>query len=246
MRIRTSLLGLSLFTLFLTGCQTIDYQFKQSDKYSAPDVQSRHIKRAAILGFENTPQLQQSLALAFLDRGVQVVERNKVIDLVREQQLIDKKFADLSGKEQAMRLGRLLDADILVLGEATDFNLAYSYQQKHTVLKAALSPLMIYSIVLIPVWVKWVAGDSNAYYTAMKTANDTGQVTEVRRYKVQSYADIGATWRALDASTGEIIGVGNRYSGFSKRVKKDNIMEMSRLVIVQNFCKEIVTDCLGQ
>jgi hypothetical protein len=57
-----------------------------------------------------------ALINALASRGVQVIERNKVNDLVREQGLIQQELVDLSDLEKVRRLGKLLKVDLLVRG----------------------------------------------------------------------------------------------------------------------------------
>lgn len=57
-----------------------------------------------------------ALINALASRGVQMVERNKVNDLVREQGLIQQELLDLSDLEKIRRLGKLLKVDLLVRG----------------------------------------------------------------------------------------------------------------------------------
>ncbi len=53
---------------------------------------------------------------ALARRGVTMVERNRVNDLIREQGLIEQQLLDLSDIEQIRRLGKLLKVDLLVRG----------------------------------------------------------------------------------------------------------------------------------
>ncbi len=58
-----------------------------------------------------------ALATAFSKRGVTLVERNRVNDLVREQGLGLNELMDLSDKGKVQRLGKLLKADLIVKGD---------------------------------------------------------------------------------------------------------------------------------
>jgi hypothetical protein len=57
-----------------------------------------------------------ALVNALSRRGVTIVERNKVNDLVREQGLIQQELIDLSDVEKIRRIGKLLKVDLLVRG----------------------------------------------------------------------------------------------------------------------------------
>jgi hypothetical protein len=57
-----------------------------------------------------------ALAAAFAQRGASLVERNKINALVLEQRLASNELMDLSDKEKAQRLGKLLKADLLIQG----------------------------------------------------------------------------------------------------------------------------------
>ena len=75
---------------------------------------------AADLGTEHSAAdvvlYSNALINALARRGVTMVERNKVNDLVREQGLIQQELVDLSDVEKVRRLGKLLKVDLLVRG----------------------------------------------------------------------------------------------------------------------------------
>jgi len=57
-----------------------------------------------------------ALINALASRGVQMIERNKINDLVREQGLIQQELVDLSDVDKIKHLGKLLKVDLLVRG----------------------------------------------------------------------------------------------------------------------------------
>ncbi|MBN2340557.1 MAG: hypothetical protein JXX29_14495 [Deltaproteobacteria bacterium] len=60
-----------------------------------------------------------ALINALARRGVTVVERNRINELVREQGLLQKELVDLSDIEKIQRLGKLLKVDLLLRGSIT-------------------------------------------------------------------------------------------------------------------------------
>ena len=77
-------------------------------------------QQAADLGTEQNAAdvvlYSNALINALARRGVTMVERNKVNDLVREQGLIQQELLDLSDVEKIRRLGKLLKVDLPIRG----------------------------------------------------------------------------------------------------------------------------------
>jgi hypothetical protein len=65
---------------------------------------------------EDVALYSNALINALAARGVLMIERNKINDLVREQGLIQQELLDLSDVEKVRRLGKLLKVDLLVRG----------------------------------------------------------------------------------------------------------------------------------
>jgi hypothetical protein len=81
-----------------------------AQKVATPNVMGTEHRADDVVLYSN------ALINALASRGVQVVERNKVNDLVREQGLIQQELVDLSDLEKVRRVGKLLKVDLLVRG----------------------------------------------------------------------------------------------------------------------------------
>jgi hypothetical protein len=58
-------------------------------------------------------------------------------------------------------------------------------------------------------------------------------------------AGFGATYRIVDAASGEIICVGNRILSLQQKAKRENLSKLSQLDLIRSLCNEIVTDSLA-
>jgi hypothetical protein len=122
------------------------YEFYDGDTYLKPGIELGKYKRVAVLYVGKTFSSQvvqkdkgdkkeqdegadvsqvtsvdtllysNALAAAFSAKGASLVERNQINALVLEQRLAANELMDLSDKEKAQRLGKLLKADLLVQG----------------------------------------------------------------------------------------------------------------------------------
>lgn len=109
------LLTLCMMSSVLMGCSTFrEHSVTQGEWFRAQEKVSWQFQRVAILGLEKDPLFQQSLTIAYLNKGIDVVEREKIDEILREGTVV-KDWADLSDQEKAKALGRLLKVDALVL-----------------------------------------------------------------------------------------------------------------------------------
>lgn len=95
-----------------SSSQVVQADKGEAGKEEAKEAASDNSSVASV----DTLLYSNALAAAFSKRGVALVERNQINALVREQQLASNELMDLSDKEKAQRLGKLLKADLLVQG----------------------------------------------------------------------------------------------------------------------------------
>ena len=217
-----------------TGCS---YHVTQVKKHSAPSFDSGRYRRVAVLGFERSPLFQQALTIAFLEKGIQVIEREKIVDIVREQQMVNKNFSDLSDIEKARRLGRVMDVDLIVCGGVVGNSHRYEY---HPGPLCLLWGPISFGIAMIPI--------ACECERMTLQANETGHLEALGdpTFEIWVHADVGATWRGIEAATGEIVGIGNRILGMYECMPLDKVNQMSRFGVVRELCGDIVGDCMRE
>jgi hypothetical protein len=143
---RRVLLAAAAVAVLAAGGCVKSYRYADFESYVRPGTAPQSYRRAAVLyvGFSQASMLVQkdaaatattkseslgseqfaadvvlysnALVNALSRRGVTLVERNKVNDLVREQGLIQQELIDLSDLEKIRRIGKLLKVDLLVRG----------------------------------------------------------------------------------------------------------------------------------
>lgn len=138
-----SLLAVVL-ALMAQACSPRGYRFADSERYLREPGVGKKYKTAAVLyvGYTSaSPMLQaegghlsdSSIPASAIDAedvvrysnalidalsrsGINIVERTRVNELVREQGLVNNELVDLSDLEKVQRLGKLLKADLLIKG----------------------------------------------------------------------------------------------------------------------------------
>ena len=103
--------------LFCLGCQKpMRFDVWLTDSWRTPDLDFSKYQQAVVLSDHSEKDF---IALAFAEdlmkRGMNVVDRHRVEDIIREQIMVRQNFADLSDKEKAIKLGRLANAQIVFL-----------------------------------------------------------------------------------------------------------------------------------
>ncbi len=79
----------------------------------------RAVKRVAVVDFagEHGQAVADLVTINLMRAGYEVVERDRLSDLVRELQVGKKGFMDLSDTEKAKVFGKILNADVIMTGQ---------------------------------------------------------------------------------------------------------------------------------
>ena len=228
---KRSALGLAVMCLCAAGCRT--YQFSESDRYRAADLAPRSYRRVATMGLGN-PLFHEALNVTLMQRGIDVVEREKIAPLVREQVMADQRFLELSDREKAFRLGKLLNADLILYGEALGSAQRYEY---------------------VPAWYTWIFplpiyGAVFADGVAQRRTteiNKTGVVKDFGGFwfSLYSHRSAGATLRAVDTKTGEIVWVGYGIRASCDKVTSSNLDATTSFGSVIGLMGFLLDDFLG-
>ncbi len=134
-------LCLCLCAATMTACAPVSYTFSDFEGFKRPGTDAHKYKRVAVLyvggayassqvkrdmGSDSALQTEatafddmffsNALLSSFTRRGVEVVERNRINDLMREQGVTNSEMTDLSDLEKLQRLGKMLKVDLLVKG----------------------------------------------------------------------------------------------------------------------------------
>jgi len=231
--------GLLLFSCVLAGtlgCRT--YEITQNDFYAAPSFNPQPYRRAAIITHQ-TPVLQsksddrelvvksdrnnlflEAFHVELMKRGFEVVEREKFASLVQEQLLVRGEMANLSDREKAIRVGKMLKVDVVFYVDALANSTRYVYDP--------------------PMFGKAKAAE------AERKANTSGVVEGVGSYVIHAYHDVGVTARAIDARTGEIVWVGYRMLSVCEEVTEKSPTALTSFSAVKKLGGMLLDDFLAK
>lgn len=198
---RSLCLAAAALALNFTGCAGQVVSVKQ-------DFDFHKIRRVAVLGFEDFPQMPGSgkviggaFEKALLQAGANLVERRQIEAVLKEQNL------DLTGAldpKETLSLGKILNVDALVLGTLT----VYTPENR--------------GVVMVDIHEKYSDPIFKTETYSQKVGSDTWRTEErtvVRGYQQRSksyqvpqtyvlQAEVGASVRMVDVQTGEILWVG--------------------------------------
>jgi len=165
----------------------------------------------------------EALNVTLMRRGLEVVEREKLYKLLEEQLLAKGNLANLSDRERAMRIGKLLDVDVILYADAIMNQKYYVYEPDG----------------LFP-------ADPQVALRWQADANSAGILRGIGKgVKIRAYYDVGVTMRAIDTATGEIAWVGYRVVASHQEVTKDNMEAWNNFSTVRRVCELIADDFLG-
>jgi hypothetical protein len=258
------------------------FYVEQGDHYARPGFNPDNVKRVAVLEIgrfwksktEGSTLLWEALNYSLMDRGITCVERRRIAALVREQQMIDKDFADLGDVERAQRLGQLLNVDVVLYGD----NLMAEHEYQHRMIDKFVWLIPIGTVFLgmpvasiiglvstdtlagipAPVWVGGAVftmggggvawGFARKREPADKQANETGTLPRLGSKVFDIWANSGTcvSLRAIDVSTGRIVWVGHKLIVANRQVELDNQHELSRFGVLVELADAIVDDFLNE
>lgn len=213
-----------------SGCST--YQITQFDNVAVPGFHPKTYKRAAIVthrradasgdrgpdSFDPNRLFLEAFQVELMKRGFEVVEREKFAKLVDEQLLVRGEIADLSDREKAMRLGKIMDVDVVFYADALINNSRYEYAAK------------------------FLLSTKDQARDQQRKTNETGVVEGIGKYTIYAYHDVGVTVRAIDAHTGEIIWVGYRMLASCEEVTEDTATALTSFATIKRLCGEVLKD----
>ena len=122
---RTGIVLCSIIVIFLTSCQSA--AFKKPHSWVNPHAEEFQNKVFAILDFEDrniykekypesSHAVRESFETAFLQMGYNIVERSRVSKV-----LLELKFSLTFGEDELIEVGKMLNADVVILGTVTTF-----------------------------------------------------------------------------------------------------------------------------
>ncbi len=213
----------------LVGCRT--YEITQMDNVSIASFKPDSYKRAAIITHHLTGRegervttvgdknrlFLEAFQVELMKKGIEVVEREKFEKLVNEQLLIKGELANLSDREKALRVGKILNVDVVFYGDALLNKSHYVYDP----------PLL---------------GSDKGALRLQERANNSGVVEGVGQYTIHAYHNVGVTVRAIDARTGEIVWVGYRMLAVCEKVTEKSPTALTNFSTIKKLCGMVIED----
>jgi len=221
----TKRLLLLLTLVFMGACESQYYTISQKKNVAPRRVDISKYRKAAVIvrQTKRNKLFLEALNMTLMRKGLEVVEREKLFKLLDEQLLAKGDFANLSDRERAMRIGKLLDVDVIFYADAIMNNIFYVYEPP-----GAFGP------------------DPQEVIKWQRDANKSGVLRGIGRTSIRAYCDVGLTLRAIDTATGEIIWVGYRVMASHQPITKRNREAQNSFSTVKNVCKQIINDFLGR
>lgn len=216
---RATLFGLFLPVAVLVagGCKT--YEITESDFYAADSFNPRPYRSAAVIMHDKSDKNRlflEAFNVELMKRGLDVIEREKFENLVQEQLLIRGEMTNLSDREKAIRVGKLLKVDVVFYADALVNQTRYLYDR--------------------PAFRKEQAARLEA------KANESGVVDGVGDYDIHAYHDVGVTTRAIDARTGEIVWVGYRMLAVCEKVTPKSPTALTNFATIKKLSSMVLDD----
>ncbi|UCG16195.1 MAG: hypothetical protein JSV19_12960 [Phycisphaerales bacterium] len=226
---RFGLAGCALLMVVSAGCR--EYEITQFDNVPARTFQPKTYRRAAIVthrarddegdrsanSLDHNKLILEAFQVELMRRGLDVVEREKFERLVNEQLLIRGELTNLSDREKAIRIGKILNVDVVFYADALINSSRYVYEKSAFGSKARALELT-------------------------RKATESGVVEGVGKYKIHAYHDVGVTARAIDARTGEIVWVGYRVLAVCEEVTEDSPTALTSFATIKRLCGMVLDD----
>lgn len=195
--VSTALLGI------LAGCARTDIVIK-------PDYDFQKIRRVALLGFEDFPQMPKSgRAVASLFEKALLKANYHVVERRRIDEILDEHSLEISGAvnpDTAKEIGLLLGVDALIFGDIT----TYTPQKKNLILvdirEVKKVPIIEKEEKKIKKGDEWITIEEDV----VKGYTITRKVYQVpQTYTME--AEVGLAVRMVDVQTGELLWVGSSF-----------------------------------
>ena len=214
----------------LVGCRS--YWITQFDNVAVASFRPKEYRKAAILTHKGDSDQARARAASsdrnklFLEAfqvelmktGFEVVEREKFAHLVDEQLLVRGEMTDLSDREKAMRLGKIMNVDVVFYADALVNQSHYTYDPRFLLSTRA-----------------------QAYKQQEKTM--ASRVVEgIGKYTIYAYHDVGVSVRAIDARTGAIVWVGYRMLAWCEEVTKRSPTALTNFAAIKQLCEDVLWD----
>lgn len=229
---RRTWLALALLLAGWAGCSPY-YNIYQFDAYRNKPPKPGEYKRVAVLfstASDKNKLFLEAMSVELMKRGFDVVEREKMDKLIGEQQLAKGDFANLSDREKAVRLGKLLNADLVFYGDAL-INRTY-YQYETTFIGRS---------------VRGKEASLKRSVELQDKANTSGVVEGISdpSFAIKGFYDVGVTAHAVDTATGEIVWVGYRLLASCVNVSGKDPTALNSFAVVCKVCSALIDDFMG-
>lgn len=214
-------IALAVVLTLSSGCRT--YHITQADYVASGQVLPNSIRRAAIItdADDHDKLIREAFQVGLMQRGLEVVEREQFSKLVNEQMLIRGELTNLSDREKAIRVGKILNVDVVFYADSIVHQTRFVYEPH-------------------------LFGSSEQARLFQERANKTGVVEGVGSFSIHAYHDVGITVRAIDAKSGEILWVGYRMLAICDEVTKKSPTALTNFAAVQQLCDMVLDDFFGR
>jgi len=183
------------------------------------------------MGFRD-PLFHEALNVGLMNRGIEVVERQKVYALVQEQMMATSNFVDLSDRQKAFKLGKMLNADVIFYGD--DLLNSQRYEYAPAMPLTLILPFPVYGTILMA----GIAGQKTMQANKTGVIKDYGGVW----FDLYAHCSSGATLRAVDTKTGEIVWVGYGIKASCQKVTSANLKSTSTFGVTVGLVGSLLDD----
>ncbi len=243
--------GLALSLLFSLDCATVR-PYRVTNYFGSPRLRERRLVRVAVLPFENLTKEPAAAGIVAEEFTLQLgrtglfslIERSRIEELWQEQDLDTTSRFD---QATAVRIGKMLGAEAVILGSVTKFEphpqlrpdtIRHRYRSRHHDRPAP--PVVI------------IDDDRNddawqVFAAALAVISIVGIIFLITRPRAPAAA-VGVQARLVDVETGEVLWQAkDAFNGGSKRIQAlvTDREDRRRLVVdieylIQLLCRELV------
>lgn len=224
-------LGVLALMAIPLGCSR-EYQIDQFDNFAVQTFDPRSYQTAAIVTHRRTDEagdrlpeqydrnklFLEAFQVELMKRGFEVVEREKFAKLLNEQLLVRGEMTDLSDREKAMRLGKMMNVDVVFYADALVNRSRFTYEKR-----------------------LFLSSEAQAYRQQQETEK-SGIVEGIGRFTIHAYHDVGVTVRAIDARTGGIVWVGYRMLASCEQVTEESATALTSFSTIKQLCGDVLDD----
>ncbi len=130
---RLILILISVILIIISSGCAHDILYVRNNSYCFPNYPGA-IKRVAVLDFEGSSaqksrMITNLIMIELINKGIEVVEREQIYRVIDEQAMSINGFVELSDTQKAEKLGKILNADLIITGNIVESVSNMGYQQ---------------------------------------------------------------------------------------------------------------------